>query len=157
VAPLPTESTDSALLQVSGIRLGLSALDIDDAIEQVGRTLLEIGAVEEPYVSAMHEREKSVSTFIGEGVAIPHGTDEARKYVKRTSLVVLQYPRGVDWNGNDVRMCVGIAANGNEQVGILSSLARVLMEPDLAAGLREAADAETVIRILQSMNEESDQ
>jgi mannitol/fructose-specific phosphotransferase system IIA component len=154
VAPLPTENS---LLDVSGIKLGLAATSLADAVDQVGRTLLEIGAVEADYLPAMHERERSVSTFIGEGVAIPHGTDEARKHVLRTSLVVLQYPEGVDWGGNDVRMCVGIAANGSEQVGILSALAHVLMDPALAAELRAATDAETVIRILQSKNEESDQ
>jgi PTS system mannitol-specific IIA component/phosphocarrier protein FPr len=148
--------TKDSLLDAAGVKLGLSAKGMEDAIDQVGRTLVEIGAVEEAYVAAMHEREKSVSTFIGENVAIPHGTDEGRKHVLRTSLVVLQFPDGVDWDGNDVRMCVGIAANGSEQVGILSSLAQVLMEPELAAELRAAADAETVIRILQSKNEESE-
>jgi mannitol/fructose-specific phosphotransferase system IIA component len=154
VAPLPTKNS---LLAASGVKLGLSASGMADAIDQVGRTLLEIGAVEESYVAAMHERERSVSTFIGENVAIPHGTDEARKHVLRTSLVVLQFPEGVDWDGNDVRMCVGIAANGSEQVGILSALAQVLMDSGLAAELRSATDAATVIRILQSKNEESDQ
>jgi mannitol/fructose-specific phosphotransferase system IIA component len=154
VAPLPTKNS---LLEDSGIKLAQTATSLSDAVDQVGRTLLDVGAVDAEYLPAMHERERSVSTFIGEGVAIPHGTDEARKYVRRTSLVVLQFPEGVDWGGNDVRMCVGIAANGNEQVGILSSLARVLMDAELAAQLREAKDAETVIRILQSTNEESDQ
>jgi mannitol/fructose-specific phosphotransferase system IIA component len=154
VAPLPTKDS---ILDAAGVKLRQTATNLSDAVDQVGRTLLEIGAVEPDYLPAMHERERSVSTFIGEGVAIPHGTDEARKHVRRTSLVVLQFPEGVDWGGNDVRMCVGIAANGNEQVGILSSLARVLMDADLAAQLREATDAETVIRILQSTNEESDQ
>jgi mannitol/fructose-specific phosphotransferase system IIA component len=154
VVTLPTEH---ALLDVAGIKLGRTATSRSDAVDQVGRTLLEIGAVEAGYLPAMHERERLVSTCVGEGVAIPHGTDEARQHVRRTSLVVLQFPEGVDWGGNDVRLCVGIAANGNEQVGILSSLARVLVNAELAAQLREAKDAETVIRILQSTNEESDQ
>ena len=154
MVPLPAEYS---LLDVAGIKLGRTAVSRSDAVDQVGRTLLEIGAVEADYLPAMHERERLVSTCVGEGVAIPHGTDEARRYVRRTSLVVLQFPGGVDWGGHDVRMCVGIAANGNEQVGILSSLARVLLDAGRAARLREAEDAETVIRILQSMNEESDQ
>ncbi|HEY3711821.1 MAG TPA: PTS sugar transporter subunit IIA [Amycolatopsis sp.] len=152
-----TLPTEHALLDVAGIKLGRTATSRSDAVDQVGRTLLEIGAVEAGYLPAMHERERLVSTCVGEGVAIPHGTDEARQHVRRTSLVVLQFPEGVDWGGNDVRLCVGIAANGNEQVGILASLARVLVNAELAAQLREAKDAETVIRILQSTNEESDQ
>jgi mannitol/fructose-specific phosphotransferase system IIA component len=149
---LPTEH---ALLDAAGIKLGLSAADRDDAVDQVGRTLLEIGAVDEEYVNAMHDRERSVSTYVGEGVAIPHGTNESRQYVRRTALVVLQFPDGVAWEDNKVRMCVGIAANGDEQVGILSALARILMDPQRAAELREAQDTETVIRILQSMDEET--
>ncbi|SEO77178.1 PTS sugar transporter subunit IIA [Amycolatopsis saalfeldensis] len=152
-----TLPTEHSLLDAAGIRLGRTAAGRSDAVDQTGRTLLEIGAVEAGYLPAMHERERLVSTFVGEGVAIPHGTDEARKYVRRTCLVVLQFPEGVDWGGHDVRMCVGIAANGDEQVGILASLARVLVDAGRAAQLREATDAETVIRILQSTNEESDQ
>ncbi|WP_442874716.1 PTS sugar transporter subunit IIA [Amycolatopsis sp. NBC_00345] len=154
MGPLPAETS---LLDAAGVRLGQTAASRSDAVVQVGRALLDIGAVEAGYLPAMHVRERSVSTFIGEGVAIPHGTGEARKYVRRTSLVVLQFPEGVDWGGHDVRMCVGIAASGNEQVGILSSLARVLLDAGRAAQLREAKDTETVIRILQSTGEESDQ
>jgi mannitol/fructose-specific phosphotransferase system IIA component len=150
---LPTDS--AALLTPEGVHLGLSASGKADAIDQCGRALLDIGAVSVEYLDAMHEREASVSTFIGEGVAIPHGTDASRAYVKRTSIVVLQFPDGVDWDsGNTARLCVGIAALGTEQVGILSSLAQILMDPEKAAELRDAADAETVIRLLQSMDEE---
>jgi mannitol/fructose-specific phosphotransferase system IIA component len=155
VGPLPGEH---ALLPEGAIRLGLTATGRDDAIDQCGRALLEIGAVGREYLDAMHEREESVSTYIGEGVAIPHGTDQSRQYVRRTSLVVLQFPGGVEWDsGNRVELCVGIAANGSEQVGILSSLAHVLMDADKAARLRAADDPQTVITLLQSMNEEKAQ
>jgi mannitol/fructose-specific phosphotransferase system IIA component len=150
---LPTER--ATLLSAEGIHLGRSATGKADAIDQVGRALLDIGAVEVGYLAAMHEREASVSTFIGEGVAIPHGTDKSREYVRRTSLVVLQFPDGVDWDdGNTAKLCVGIAANGTEQVGILSSLAMILMDSEKAAQLRGAADADTVLRLLHSMDEE---
>jgi mannitol/fructose-specific phosphotransferase system IIA component len=158
VVPLPTEPVRSAsILRAEGIHLGRTATSRADAIDQCGRALLEIGAVSEEYLPAMHEREASVSTYIGEGVAIPHGTDQARRYVRRTSLVVLQFPDGVDWgSGNQVKLCVGIAANGSEQVGILSSLAQVLMDAPSAEQLREAADADTVLRLLQTIDEEND-
>jgi mannitol/fructose-specific phosphotransferase system IIA component len=145
-----------ALLTPAGIHLGLTATSKADAIDQCGRALLDIGSVGPEYLDAMHEREESVSTFIGEGVAIPHGTDQSRAYVRRTAIVVLQFPDGVDWgSGNVAKLCVGIAANGNEQVGILSSLAQVLMDSAKAAQLREAGDAETVIRLLQAIDEET--
>jgi mannitol/fructose-specific phosphotransferase system IIA component len=155
VGLLPTERT--ALLSGDGILLGRTATGKADAIDQVGRALLDIGAVEEGYLAAMHEREESVTTYIGEGVAIPHGTDASRRFVKRTSLVVLQFPDGVDWSdGNRAQLCVGIAANGSEQVGILSSLAMILMDADQARQLREATDSETVLRLLRTMDEEND-
>jgi mannitol/fructose-specific phosphotransferase system IIA component len=155
VGHLPTERT--TLLCAEGIHLGRSATGKADAIDQVGRALLDIGAVEVGYLAAMHEREASVSTFIGEGVAIPHGTDKSREFVVRTSLVVLQFPDGVDWgDGNTAKLCVGIAANGTEQVGILSSLAMILMDSEKAAQLRGAKDADTVLRLLHSMDEEKD-
>jgi mannitol/fructose-specific phosphotransferase system IIA component len=137
------------------VRLGRTATDRADAIEQTGAVLVEIGAVDPAYVPAMHEREESVPTFIGEGVAIPHGTDASRALVRRSALAVLQFPEGVDWGGQDVRLCVGIAASGDEQVGVLSALARVLMDPEKAAALRTADDAATVVAILR--DEERDQ
>jgi mannitol/fructose-specific phosphotransferase system IIA component len=155
VGRLPTERT--ALLTSEGVLLGRTATGKADAIDQVGRALLDVGAVEEGYLAAMHEREASVTTYIGEGVAIPHGTDASRQYVKRTSLVVLQFPDGVDWgDGNKAELCVGIAANGSEQVGILSSLAMILMDAEQARQLREAGDPQTVLRLLQTMDEERD-
>lgn len=152
---LPTER--ATLLSAEGIHLGRTATGKADAIDQTGRALLDVGAVEVDYLAAMHEREASVTTYIGEGVAIPHGTDQARQYVKRTSLVVLQFPGGVDWgDDNQAKLCVGIAANGSEQVGILSSLAMILMDAEKAAELREAKDADTVLRLLHTMDEETD-
>ncbi|MET9002935.1 PTS sugar transporter subunit IIA [Amycolatopsis sp. Hca4] len=146
--------TDAPILGTDSVLVGCTATDQADAITQVGRKLLELGAVEPGYLDAMHERERSVSTYIGENVAIPHGTDESRRFVKRTRLAVLQFPGGVDWGGNDVRLCVGIAAKGSEQVGILSSLARILMDGEQARQLREAPDAETILRLLNQMDEE---
>ncbi|PRY02250.1 PTS sugar transporter subunit IIA [Allonocardiopsis opalescens] len=144
-----TEPTGPGVLAAEAIRLGLSAADQADAIAQCGRVLLEIGAVEEPYPATMHERERSVSTFVGEGIAIPHGTDAGRAYVRRTALAVLQFPAGVDWGGNDVRLCVAIAASGDEHVGVLAALANALLEPGVARSLREAADPEAVLAVLR--------
>jgi mannitol/fructose-specific phosphotransferase system IIA component len=147
VAALPTEGDIPA---PSAIRFGLSAVDSADAIDQCGRLLVEVGAVEEPYVAAMHEREASVPTYIGEEVAIPHGTNESRKYVREPAVVVLQFPGGVRWNDDLVRLCVAIAAGGDEQLAILSALARILLDADRAAALRAAGDEETVRSILLS-------
>jgi mannitol/fructose-specific phosphotransferase system IIA component len=147
VAALPP---DGDIPAPSAVRFGLSALDKTDAIDQCGRLLVEVGAVEERYIGAMHEREASVPTYIGEGVAIPHGTPESRAYVREPAVVVLQFPEGVRWRDGVVRLCVAIAAAGDEQLAILAALARVLLHADRAAALRDAADEETVRSILRS-------
>lgn len=149
--PVPA---DASILGAESVLLGCTARDQADAIDQVGRKLVELGAVEPGYLDAMHERERSVSTYLGESVAIPHGTHVSRRLVKRTALAILQFLDGVDWDGNDVRLCVGIAAKGSEQVGILSSLARILMDGEQARLLREAPDAETILRLLNRITGE---
>jgi mannitol/fructose-specific phosphotransferase system IIA component len=145
---------DSAdVLGKEGIRLARSASDKWDAIRQSGALLLELGAVEAGYPETMLERERSVSTFIGEGVAIPHGTDESRALVRRTTLGVLQFPAGVEWDGQRVTICVAIAAKGDEHVTVLSSLAQILMDPDRAATLRGSTSVDEVHELLSGIGE----
>ena len=139
----------------NGIRLGQSAADKWDAIRQSGALLDELGAVEPGYAEAMLARERSVSTYIGEGVAIPHGTDASRALVRRTTLGVLQFPDGVDWNGQRVTICVAIAASGDEHVGVLSALAQILMEPEAAERLRSSSDVDEVYELLASIGEDA--
>ena len=142
------------VLPVEGIRLGLEAVDKWDAIRQCGAVLLELDAVEAGYPETMLEREKSVSTFIGEGVAIPHGTDASRALVKNTTLGVLQFPSGVDWDGQTVKICVAIAAKGDEHVTVLSALAQILMVPEQAERLRTSSDPEAVRELLESIGKD---
>jgi mannitol/fructose-specific phosphotransferase system IIA component len=143
----------AALLPPSGIRLGLTASDRFDAVRQSGPVLVDIGAVEPPYVDAMLERERLISTSLGEGFAIPHGTDESRRYIRETMLSFLQFPAGVAWDDDDVIVCVGIAAVGDEHVGVLANLARVLTVPEQAARLRDARTPEDVLAVLGSEEE----
>ncbi|MFD3684462.1 PTS sugar transporter subunit IIA [Nocardiopsis sp. NPDC058631] len=141
---MPTDLT----LTADAVRLGRAAADRAAAIDQCGALLVELGAVEPGYVTAMHEREASVPTFVGEGVAIPHGTDAGRALVKETALAVIQFPDGVDWDGPTVYVAIGIAASGEEHLGVLSSLAGVLTDPEKAARLRSAATPADVIELL---------
>ena len=143
----------AALLPADGIRLGLTASDRFDAVRKSGQVLVEIGAVEPPYVDAMLERERLISTSLGEGFAIPHGTDESRRYIRETMLAFLQFPDGVAWDDDDVIVCVGIAAVGDEHVGVLANLARVLTVPEQAARLRDARTPEDVLAVLGSEEE----
>lgn len=143
----------AALLSAEGIRLGLHASDRFDAVRQAGQVLVEIGAVEPPYVEAMLERERSISTSMGEGFAIPHGTDESRRWIRETMLSFLQFPDGVEWDDDRVVVCVGIAAVGDEHVGVLANLARVLVVPEQAARLRSAERIDDVLSVLDGAGE----
>ena len=136
------------LLAEASINLDASASSRDDAIRQAGAGLMAVGAVEAPYVDAMIDRENSVSTFMGEGVAIPHGTLAAKDSVKSDALSMVRFPDGVDWDGNDVRLAFGIAARGNGHIALLSQLATVLMDPDKAEALRNATTIDRVYELL---------
>lgn len=146
-APLP--------LDPRAIRLDAVASSREDAIAQCGRTLLGIGAVGPEYIDSMLERERSISTYVGEGVAIPHGTLAGKDVVRHDAICVLRFPGGVDWDGERVDLCVGIAARGDGHVRLLAELAQILLDPDLARRLREATEPDVVLRLLQPAEEES--
>ena len=138
-------SPGTGVLVREAIRLAQHADDKWDALRQSGALLEGLGAVEPGYADAIVEREGQISTYMGEGVAIPHGTDAARALVRRTALGFLQYPDGVDWDGETVYLCIPIAASGDEHVGVLSALAEVLVDGDSAAALRAATDVDDVL------------
>lgn len=142
------------LLAEASISLDASAVDRDDAIRQAGAALLAVGAIDESYIDAMLERENSVSTFVGEGVAIPHGTLAGKDSVKNDALSLLRFPEGVDWDGNDVRVAIGIAARGNGHIALLSQLATILLDPAKAEALRNADTTEQVYELLTSDDED---
>jgi PTS system mannitol-specific IIA component len=144
----------SSLLAESSIRLDETATSRDEAIRAAGQALIDAGAIDESYVDAMFERENSVSTYVGEGVAIPHGTLAGKGSVKKDALVVLRFPTPVDWDGNEVSVAVGIAAAGNGHIAILSQLASILMDPDAAAALRGATTTSEVYELLASTDDD---
>jgi PTS system mannitol-specific IIA component len=141
-----------SLLEPRAIRLAEQASDRDDAIRRCGGVLVEIGAVDPAYVEGMLLRERSVSTYVGEGVAIPHSTVDGKAAVRRDALAVLRFPDGVDWDGVGVTVCVAIAAVGDGHVDILAELAQILLDPERARQLREATDADQVIRLLEGQS-----
>jgi PTS system mannitol-specific IIA component len=145
----------SDLLDRRAIRLAEKAADRDEAIRRCGETLVEIGAVDPGYVDTMLARERSISTFVGEGVAIPHGTLGGKELVKRDALAVLRFPEGIDWGGEQVTVCVAIAAAGDGHVELLAALAEILLDEDQARELREATHIDTVIRLLGAIQEDS--
>ncbi|HEX2356390.1 MAG TPA: PTS sugar transporter subunit IIA [Micromonosporaceae bacterium] len=142
-----------ALLDRRAIRLAERATDRDDAIRRCGDVLVELGAVTPEYSESMLERERSVPTFMGEGVAIPHGTLAGKDAVLRDALAVLKFPEGVDWDGNPVTVCVAIAVRGDGHLALLAELAQVLLDPDRARALREATEPDEVLELLRGDDE----
>jgi mannitol PTS system EIIA component len=142
--------TGDGLLAERAVRFGVQATDRYDAVRQCGELLVEIGAVSQDYVPSMRDREDEISTYIGAGVAIPHSTAAGKKHVRRDALAVLALAEPVDWGeGQEVSICVAIAALGDRHLDILAELAEVLMDSERAGQLHKATTANEVIRLLQ--------
>lgn len=144
------------MLGRDAVRLGLSATDKEDALRQCGAVLVEIGAADAAYADAILEREQSVSTYMGEGFAIPHGTDASREHIHRAALAFLQFPDGVDWNGKQCQVAIAIASRSTEHIGILQSLAMVLSDQESAQRLRETSSVDEVLELLTAAADEDD-
>jgi mannitol PTS system EIIA component len=151
------QAQTGALLELRGIQLDAAAGGAEEAIRISGQILVDIDAVDPSYVDAMLEREQSVSTVMGEGVAIPHGTNESKGAVLRNALSFARFPEGVDWNGKPVTIAIGIAARGNDHVGILSKLAMILVDPDKAKLLRNTTDPQQVLDLLSPQEGDEDE
>jgi PTS system mannitol-specific IIA component len=143
------------LLDLAAIDLDARADTKEDAVRACGEALVAVGAVEPAYVDAMLERERTISTYVGEGVAIPHGTLAGKDAVLRDALCYLRFADPVDWDGDPVSVCVGIAAAGEGHVDVLAQLAQVLMDPDQAQALRDATRPEEVLQVLQPSEAEA--
>lgn len=125
----------------------------EEAIRDVGRLLVEAGAVRPGYVDSMLERESTVSTSMGNLLAIPHGTNEGREFIDRTALAVIRYPSAIDWGGDDVRFVVGIAGRENEHLEVLGRIAVLFSEEDDVRSLLAAPTAEALFGIISAVNE----
>jgi phosphocarrier protein FPr len=131
------------------IHLGSKVQTKEEAIQAAGDLLVQAGRVEAPYVQGMLYREKTMSTLIGNGVAIPHGEFPDLKYIKETSISVLQIPQGVPWEeGELVYLVVGIAATFEEHIGILQNLANVVDEIERVNFLATTAKKSDIIDAL---------
>jgi phosphotransferase system HPr (HPr) family protein len=125
------------VLSRSAIVVGATAADKAEAIDQVGRILVRQGLVTEAYIDAMRSREAIISTYLGNGIALPHGTSEAQDAILRTGLAVAQFPGGVPWGDEPARIVIGLAARSEEHIGVLSRLAGVLEDAALCERLAQ--------------------
>ena len=137
------------LLLKQNILTSLPSESKEAAIRRAGALLAESGYVDASYADAMLEREKTASTYMGMGLAIPHGTAEAKKSVKHSGIVVLQYPDGVDFDGEKARLLVGIAGAGGEHIGILAKVAEALDDENLLEKLSTTKDPQEFFNILK--------
>ena len=144
----------SDVLTKSQVKVPGDARTKDDAIREAGQLLVDAGAVSPAYVDAMFEREKSVSTYMGNYLAIPHGTNEAKDSISRSAISVVRYDQPVDWNGNEVRFAVGIAGVDNGHLEILGKIAIVFSDTDEVDKLLAAGSAEEVYQLLEAVNED---
>ena len=141
-------NVDADVLAPSSIVLGGRASTRDAAIDEAGRLLVEAGAVEASYVDSMHAREESVSTHMGNGLAIPHGTNDAKSMIRHTAISFVRYDNPVDWNGKPAEFVIGIAGAGDDHLSLLSKVAETFVDDTQVAALRSATTAEDVLAVL---------
>jgi phosphocarrier protein FPr len=142
-------------LTIEQISMGQTAVDKPAALQLLADTLVADGLVAEGYLSGLQAREAQGSTFLGQGIAIPHGTPDTRELVFTTGVRLLQFPDGVDWgDGQIVYLAIGIAAKSDEHLRLLQLLTRALGETDLGQALRRASSAEALLKLLQGAPQE---
>lgn len=134
------------LLKLRNIRTNCQRMEKEDAIRAVGFMLVESGYVDESYVDSMLKRELTFATNIGNGIALPHGVEEAKKAVKNSGIAVMVFPDGINWGGEDVKLVIGIAGAGEEHLEILSIIADKMSEPEAVEQL-VGSSAENIYKV----------
>jgi phosphocarrier protein FPr len=137
------------IVSLDTIRLQGQASDKQDAIRQAGELLVQGGRVEPSYVNGMLAREQTMSTYLGNGVAIPHGQHEDIALVRQTGISVLQLPDGVEWEPGELAyLVIGIAATSDEHIGVLANLAEIVEDPDAAEQFARTTDPASIMERL---------
>lgn len=143
------QDTDKKQIMVrDGVRLNQHPVSKEESIQAAGELLLELGYVDRTYVDAMQERERRVSTYMGMGVAIPHGTSEAKNTVKKTGIVLIQYPEGVDFGDEKAQLVFGIAGIGDEHLELLGKICEILEDEEVLETLKTTNDVDWVLKQL---------
>jgi PTS system mannitol-specific IIA component len=142
------------ILEPGNVVAAGTATTKNDAIKEAGALLVAAGAVTQAYVDSMFDREASVSTYMGNFLAIPHGTNEAKESILHSALSLVRYDTPIDWDGNPVRFAVGIAGLNNEHLAILSKIAIVFSDEDEVQKLIDAGNAGEIYALLEEVNAE---
>ncbi|MCL6586743.1 MAG: PTS sugar transporter subunit IIA [Anoxybacillus sp.] len=142
-----------SVLTKENIVLGAEVGNKEEAIRLAGKVLVDQGYVDDVYIDKMFEREVLTSTYMGNFIAIPHGTEEAKALVKKAGLSFIQVPNGVDFGaGNIVKILIGIAGKDNEHLEILSKIALVCSEAENVEKMIEATTKEEILELLNEVN-----
>ncbi len=121
----------------------------EEVVRFLGEQLVKVGAVLPPYIESMMKREEEFGTYITEGIAIPHGTEDGRNYVLKSAISVLRLPHGVEWGEEKkVYLAFGIAGKDDEHVELLSKLATMLLDDELRLKLLSSQSVEELFNYL---------
>lgn len=151
------DTSSEGVLTLESVLLGRASVDMDEAIEFVGGLLIDRGIVGPGYIAGMRQREETLSTYLGNGVALPHGTFETRDQVLGTGIVVAQYPGGVQWGEGVAHLVIGLAAEGEDHIHVLSQLAEVLQDETLCEQLWTTDDPGFVFETLNGSAAEDEE
>ncbi|ARK28586.1 PTS sugar transporter subunit IIA [Halalkalibacter krulwichiae] len=141
------------ILSKENIELNKKVDTKENAIKMTGELLVARGYVEPSYIDRMLEREQLTSTYMGNFVAIPHGTEEGKQSVKESGIAIIQVPEGVEFGeGNEVKLLIGIAGKGDEHLDILSQIAIVLSEEENVEKIVAATSEEEILAFFEGVN-----
>lgn len=148
-APAPAEEERPSLaIERADVRLGVPSVGREQCIRDSGALLVQRGCVSKPYVDAMVERDRLTSVYIGMGIAIPHGTNDAKEAVEKTGVVLQQYPDGVDFDGEKAYLVFGIAGKGEEHLEVLANICRILEDESVLEKMKTTDDVDWVVDVL---------
>lgn len=141
------------VLSIGQVRIHSGGASREDAMKEAADILEAVGAVTSAYFDAMQQREQTVSTYMGNELAIPHGTNETKQTILASGLSVVRYDGGVDWDGEPVTFVIGIAGKGDEHLEILSQIALLFSDEDEVQRLKQAQTPEELYQLLGTVNE----
>lgn len=146
-------SNTNEILSKENIQLHCATCTSDEAIKAIGKKLLDAGYIDEPYIDGMLARDHSLSVYIGNNLAIPHGEYEVKDYVKKTGLAVMIYPDGIEWHGETAKIIIGIAAKNDDHMEILSNIACKLCEMETVDAIVASDNVDFIYDVLTKEEE----
>jgi mannitol PTS system EIIA component len=132
------------LLKEENIKWVHEPISIEEAIELVGSMLVKSGYVSEEYVASMHDRNQELSVYIGNSLAIPHGTNEGKQYIKQSGISVVLLKHGLEWGGEKAFVIIGIAGKNEEHMSILANLSTIFGDMDNVDALLQMEDTSSI-------------